>query len=120
MLIKKIKTDFVHEDERGTLVQLVRRGYSQVNVITSKQGVCRGGHYHRYNTEAFYIIEGKCKVTATKDCEEESVVFTKGDFFCIAPCVLHSFLFIEDSVLVSMYSLGVELDDNTKDIFFYN
>ena len=30
---------------------------------------------------------------------------------------MHSFNFLEDTVLVSMYSYGVELEDGTKDIF---
>ena len=60
MLIERLNTDFEHKDDRGTLVQLVRKGYSQINVITSKSGVFRGGHFHKLNTEAFYIIEGKC------------------------------------------------------------
>ena len=64
MLIERIEKDFEYVDDRGTLTQLVRKGYSQINIVTSKGGVFRGGHYHRLNTEAYYIIKGKCKVTA--------------------------------------------------------
>lgn len=117
MLIENLKTDFEHTDERGTLTQLVRRGYSQVNVITSKGGVSRGGHYHKLNTEAFYIIKGKCKVVARKDGEEESFEFGAGDFFRIMPYAFHDFYYIEDTTLVSMYSLGVELDNGSMDSF---
>lgn len=117
MLIEKIKLDFEHSDERGSLTQLTRRGYSQVNVVMSKSGVFRGGHYHKLNTEAYYIIQGKCKVTAYKGEERESRVFTSGDFFRIGPYVTHDFDYVEDSILVTMYSLGVELDNGEKDSF---
>ncbi|MCI8320707.1 MAG: cupin domain-containing protein [Lachnospiraceae bacterium] len=117
MLIERLNTDFEHKDDRGTLVQLVRKGYSQINVITSKSGVFRGGHFHKLNTEAFYIIEGKCIVTARKDGAEERQEFSAGDFFRVGPYVSHDFDYVEDTVLVSMYSLGVELDDGKMDSF---
>ena len=116
-LLKKIKVDFSHSDDRGLLVQLTSKGYSQVNVITSATGVFRGGHYHKWNTEAFYIVSGRCVVTASKNGSVEKAEFKAGDFFCIAPYVLHDFQYMEDTVIVSMYSLGVVLDDNTMDIF---
>lgn len=116
MLIERIKPDYEHRDERGTLIQLVRQGYSQFNVVTSKAGVLRGGHYHRYNTEAYYVIQGKCRVTAYKDDKRESSIFGAGDFFRIGPYVTHDFDYIEDSVLVTMYSLGVELGNGRMDM----
>lgn len=119
MLIERIKPDYEHIDGRGTLIQLVRRGYSQFNVVTSKGGVFRGGHYHKLNTEAYYIIKGKCKVTAKKDGEEESNVFETGDFFRIGPYISHDFEYLEDSILVTMYSLGVEVDGETMDSYVY-
>ena len=117
MLIEKLKTDFEFQDERGTLTHLVRRGYSQVNVITSKGGMLRGGHYHKLNTEAFYIVSGSCKVMAYKGEEKEEFEFKAGDFFRVSPYVFHEFYYYEDTLLVSMYSLGVELDDGTKDTY---
>lgn len=116
-LIKQRKTDFNFEDKRGTLVQLVRRGFSQINVISSVAGASRGGHFHKMNTEAFYIIDGKCRVFAALDGRKEEKEFTAGDFFQIAPYVRHSFQFLEDTILVSMYSLGVELQEGLVDIY---
>lgn len=116
-LIDVLTPDFKHEDDRGTLTQLVRRGYSQINVVTSKAGVFRGGHFHKLNTEAYYIIKGSCRVTAYRDRQKESVVFKEGEFFRIGPYVVHDFDYLEDSILVTMYSLGIELDDETKDSY---
>lgn len=117
MLIERINVDFEHRDDRGTLTQLVHRGYSQINVVTSRGGIFRGGHYHKYNTEAYYIIKGKCRVTARCGEEAESDVFVAGDFFRIGPYISHDFDYMEDSILVTMYSLGVEMDDGKMDSY---
>ena len=112
-MLKIIQTDFEFTDERGTLVQLIHEGYRQVNVITSKKGVVRGGHYHKQNEEAFYVVSGLLEV----DVNGETARFGTGDFFGIEAYDMHSFRFLEDTVLVSMYSGGVELPDGTKDIY---
>jgi len=41
MLIENVKPDFEFKDEQGSPVQLVREGYWQFNVITSKKGGVR-------------------------------------------------------------------------------
>jgi quercetin dioxygenase-like cupin family protein len=112
-MIEILKPDFEHSDERGTLTQLVSGGYTQINVIFTRKGSIRGRmHYHRENYEAFYLISGKLRLKTSENfCE-----FTRGDMFRIPPNVGHSFEFLDDTLLVSMYSLGVELADGTRDI----
>lgn len=44
-----MRPDFIHEDERGSLVQLLHDGWRQVNIIFSKDNTVRGGHYHKKN-----------------------------------------------------------------------
>ena len=117
MLVEIIQPDFQFDDDRGSLVQLIRDGYKQVNVITSTKNVERGNHYHKENIEAFYIISGKFELKLKKDNIEETYVFSEGDMFRIQPYVIHSFYYLEDTTLVSMYSKGVEKDDGTKDIY---
>ena len=119
MLIETLNADFEHNDERGSIIQLIKRGYSQINVITSKAGAIRGGHYHIYNTEAFYIIKGQCRITATTRNEREVKSFKTGDFFRIKPYVFHNFEYIEDSIIISMYSLGIELDNGKMDSYVF-
>ena len=115
-MIKIIKPDFVFEDERGTLTQLVHGGYNQINVVTSKAGVERGNHYHALNREGFYVVEGRFSLDASLDGKSESYEFKKGDMFIIEPNVMHRFVYLEDTVLVAFYDKGVELTDGTKDI----
>ncbi len=112
-MLKVIKTDFEFTDDRGTITQLVHTGYRQVNVITSKKGVLRGGHYHKENEEAFYIISGELEISVNGQRQ----LFHAGDFFGIEKNDLHSFRFLQDTTLVSMYSSGVEMPDGSKDIF---
>ena len=112
-MLKELKVDFDFQDDRGSIVQLIHDGYKQINVISTKKGVMRGGHYHKYNSEAFYIISG----ALTIEVNGVSKTFKSGDFFSIDANDMHSFYFLEDTLLVSMYSDGVELEDGTKDIF---
>lgn len=119
-LINILKPDFIFEDERGKLVQLVREGYAQFNIITSAKGVTRGGHYHLKNHEAFYVVQGKIslEVLNTKNPQKREIyIFEGGDMFEIPPLILHSFVFEESTILAGLYDKGVELADGTKDIF---
>lgn len=118
MLAEFIKADFEFGDERGSLVQLVHGGWKQVNYITSVAGAFRGGHYHRKNREAFYIVSGgfELQLKDLESGEEQTCNIKKGDFFIIAPNVVHSFKYTEDTALISLYDNGVELPDGTKDI----
>lgn len=117
MLIELIQPDFTFQDQRGTLTQLVRSGFHQVNVIESKAGALRGGHYHQVNREAFYIIHGIVTFTARQSGQKEIQTFSEGDMFLVPAGVSHSFLFQTDTLLVSLYDQGVELADGSKDIF---
>lgn len=76
-------------------------------------------HYHKKNIEAFYIVSGKvkykCKSVFSKENEEEKE-FTEGAFWSVKPYVGHDFYFLKDTILVSMYSMGVDLSNGTRDI----
>ena len=117
MLIEYTKPDFVFENEAGSLKQLVHDGWKQFNVITSVGGAVRGKHYHKYNNEGFYIIQGSFKLIVWKDDIREEYEIKAGDMFFIPPYVFHTFEYHEDTVLVSMYSNGVELSETEKDIW---
>lgn len=115
-MIEIIKPDFIFEDERGAIIQLVHEGWKQINVAVSKAGFERGNHFHRLNREGFYVVEGSFTLEAKLDSRNETYEFGKGDMFIINPNVIHRFVYHEDSVLVAFYDSGVELPDGTKDI----
>lgn len=108
--------DFFHEDEKGRLLQLVHEGFGQFNVITSKAGVSRGGHYHKDTEEAFFIIDGTMKVRLYLGEKAETVTLTKNDFFVIHPFVTHYMDFPEGCMMIAMYTTPVEREDGSKDI----
>lgn len=117
MLITYLKPDFVFKNDAGSLKQLVHDGWKQINIITSHPGSTRGGHYHKYNREGFYVAEGRFLLTVWKDDEREIYEMRRGDMFLIPPYVFHTFEYYEETLLVSMYSDGVELSDTEKDIW---
>ncbi len=116
-LITVLTPDFFFPDERGTLTQIARGGYSQINAIYTKKGAVRGNrHYHRTTKEAFYIIRGSVRVTVWRDGETESAVFGDGDYFRIDEYTAHTFEYLADTYLVVLYTVPVEKEDGTKDI----
>lgn len=117
MLISILEPNFEHMDERGGLIQLVREGYRQVNYVYSKGGSVRGGHYHKLNTELFYIIRGRLELQLERNDEKEVYTFADRDMFLIPPEVKHTFKYLEDTELISMYDRGVEIGEEEKDIF---
>ena len=117
MLIEYLKPDFVFENEVGSLKQLVHDGWKQVNVITSHAGSVRGGHYHKYNDEGFYVIDGRFTLTLWRDDIRETYEMKCGDMFLVPPFVFHTFEYTKDTTLISMYSHGVELSETEKDIW---
>jgi len=117
MLIRMLQPDFIYSDARGNLTQLCRSGYTQINVVTSIGGSFRGGHYHKKCSEAFFVVKGSFDLLVSKDDLKEKYTFRENDMFLVPPFIVHSFDFINDTVLVAMYDTGVELSDGTKDIF---
>jgi dTDP-4-dehydrorhamnose 3,5-epimerase-like enzyme len=117
MLVEIVKPDFKFSNDVGQLTQLVHEGWNQINVIHSKKDGIRGGHFHKQNREAFYIISGKLQLELSCGNVIEEYEFGQEDMFVISPFQLHSFKFLEDTVMVSMYDLGVELKDGNKDIY---
>ena len=81
-MFQLLEPDFSHEDTRGKLAQLAHCGYRQINVVYSKAGTIRGGHYHKKNVEAFYVVSGMCEVCFQTEDTRETQTFTAGQFFC--------------------------------------
>lgn len=112
-LIEFLEPDFEFGDDRGSLTQLFRSGWSQVNYIHSCKDSFRGGHYHQLNNELFYVIDGEFELQL-KSIDSDvaaSYTITKGKMFKILSRVSHSFTFKTDCMLISAYDNGVELDD---------
>lgn len=117
-LIEILSPDFTFADNRGTLTQICHKGYNQVNAVFTKKDAVRGRmHYHRENTETFFIIQGQCRVTVKYGDQTESYIFSSGDMFTIPKSVRHDFLYTQDTYLVGMYDGCVEKEDGKMDIY---
>lgn len=116
-LIEILQPDFTFTDDRGTLTQIVHEGYSQINAVFTRAGKIRGNfHYHEHTKELFYIIKGKISFTAKYNGITEEYTFSDGDMFMVNENVRHTFLYLEDTYLVGLYTTPVENSDGTKDI----
>ena len=87
MLVNFLKADFEFKNECGKLIQLVHDGWKQFNIIESKAGSVRGNHYHKYNSEAFYVISGSFNLTVWQGDVKESYSISSGMFFSISPVI---------------------------------
>ena len=117
-LLQIIQPDFSFTDARGTLAQLAHENVAQVNAVFTKKGAVRGNlHYHKQTKESFYILSGKVRVIVSDGDAREEYVFSSGDAFRIPENVRHTFEYLEDTTLVTLYSARVELPDGTKDIY---
>ena len=115
--IKFVEPEFIYHDDRGFLAQLFsKKKWSQVNFIKSNANSIRGNHYHQVNRELFYVIDGSFFLTL--EIENQKVVYNmaKGDMFIIEAEVKHSFEYITETLLISMYDNGVELENGKLDL----
>ena len=116
-MIELLAPEFMHSDERGKLIQLVSSGYNQVNVLYNKTGTQRGGHCHKINYEAFYVISGSVEVVTYCGMEQRQDTFIEGSFFLLKPYMKHCLRFPENCVLIALYDKGIELENGKKDIY---
>lgn len=116
-LYQKLAADFMFADSRGSLTQLIHEGYQQVNLLESRKGSVRGGHYHKDSSEAFFVVNGSVDVTLKKGSSQEIVKFKRNDFFLIEPGTTHAMSFCEDCTLIALYDVPIEKSDGTKDIY---
>ena len=119
-MINIVRPDFEYSDDRGSLIQLVHKDFEQFNIIKTKKGVCRGGHYHKNSIERFYIISGRLELHVSKNNTNKKYILKKDDYFEVSPYTIHSMYFLEDCIMISMYNKCVEYSDGTKDIFESN
>lgn len=115
--IKFINPDFIHSDDRGTLVQLCSQNkWGQVNYIKSLKKSFRGNHFHDINKELFYVISGKFDLILELNQTKYVYEIIEKDMFIIEPKVTHSFNYKDDTLLITMYDKGVQLENGIMDI----
>lgn len=98
----RIKTLRVIPDERGRLMEILRRDdeiftkFGQIYITTAYPGVIKAWHYHRIQTDNLVAIAGMAKV-ALYDAREKSPTYRKVEEYFIG---VHSPLLIQIPPLV--------------------
>ena len=86
----------------------------------SKKGSIRGGHFHQYTRELFYILKGKIeiKIQEVKNKklfgEQRIINVNPNDIFLIEPNYIHTFKIIEDAEWINV--LSKKIDKKNPDI----
>lgn len=112
-VIKFIKHYFESKDSRGSITGLINSGsWQEINVIESKAGITRGGHYHRNTVEAFIILAGKIEIELRDLAgNTEKLTVKKNDVFIIPVNTVHSFHCITNSKWINMLSIKHDPDN---------
>ena len=89
-------------DARGSFQGILNTGnWREVNVVYTKAGQIRGGHFHQHTSEVIFILSGRAEVLLTpcEDLSKRIVLMLKaGEGIRIPPMVAHDFNYLEDSM----------------------
>src|SRR3989338_357202 len=119
--ISKLKP--VHLDERGEIWDLLNEKVEHVGFLTSKKGSLRGNHYFKTSKRYAYIWEGKYKIAfahADKPDEIEEIILDKGHLIEISPNIIHTFVAMEDSILLGLDTTSRANDGYDKEMVRIN
>ena len=108
------------QDERGRFLGITNSGpWNEINMLESRAGAVRGGHYHKHTTEAFYIICGKIEIEIRNLDNNTIEVFSakQDDVFIIEPMEIHTFKILTDSKWINMLSSSMDQTNGPIDIF---
>ena len=65
------------EDNRGSFEELYKsKRYGQISENIAFPGITKGGHYHTYKKEIFYVVKGECEIKQ-RSIKTNEVIFDK-------------------------------------------
>jgi dTDP-4-dehydrorhamnose 3,5-epimerase len=108
----------VNVDERGEIWDLLNETVGHVGMLVCKKGSVRGNHYFKKSKRYMFVLSGKFEVVLAKPETPDKIEkgdLEKGDLIEISPRIVHTFIALEDSVIVGMGTLsrankGYEVD----------
>lgn len=121
MVVERLRHfEAAQRDERGWILNVLETEIKHVSVIFSKKGAVRGNHFHKVDTQYLYVVSGGFESRSTDVITGQTRVITAvpGDLVKTPPKVAHTETFIEDTVLVAMYTTPREAID-FSDTFKY-
>lgn len=116
------------EDERGFLKKVFKKSFFDINnkveevyVLYSYKGSVRGNHYHKVNTECFFIISGTAKVAIqnikTGHYNEMEIDCKDNILIIVHPFIAHAFKNEKDEELIILAIATKEYDPMEKDTY---
>ena len=81
--MESLKPEFISDDGRRKLTQLVTAPIAQVNSYHAKKGAILGNHFHKETTEYFYVTKGTILYNSKR-------VLNRGDLFVVRPLEIHT------------------------------
>jgi dTDP-4-dehydrorhamnose 3,5-epimerase-like enzyme len=103
----------VVKDDRGTLFEVSKGEWQQINMLVSRAGSVRGNHYHKTLSELFFVVVGRISVTIenVETGATEAFVVNEGEGFCVKAFEAHSLRFETDTKLISAYDRPFDAGD---------
>ena len=103
------------EDARGKIL-VFRLGSSQINMIMTKKGFSRGGHFHKTDT-SHELVSGRIEYREEDPISgsgEKVEIFDAPAIISVAAGMAHIVTALEDSVMVEMFDDGYEATNYPK------
>jgi UDP-2-acetamido-2,6-beta-L-arabino-hexul-4-ose reductase len=112
-----------HEDERGTLTELIKSKYfGQIFVSTTKPGITRGNHYHHTKVEKFIVIKGRAVINFRQIQSDKILSYeVSGDPIAIVDIptgYTHEITNVGEDELVVLFWSDEVFDKNNPDTVF--
>jgi UDP-2-acetamido-2,6-beta-L-arabino-hexul-4-ose reductase len=103
----------INSDDRGVFHGITNKyTWGEINFIETNDGVERGGHYHKFTKELFYILEGEIEVSVCHlvTGEKHHFVANQDMVFIIDPYEIHTFKTVTDAKWINMLSHKLDLE----------
>lgn len=114
--MKLINHFYNKTDLRGRLIGILRTSVKEINLVETKQGVIRGGHYHKITIEYLFFVLGKARVWATS-LDGKIIgdrIMAPGEVIMLEPGEVHFVEALENCIWFN--ALNLEIDDRAPDI----
>lgn len=109
-------------DDRGFFEELYKsKKYGQISLNMSYPHITKGGHYHTYKKELFYVVKGKCEIIqeSVKDNKKIVDIVSADDkkIINILPNYIHSITNIGDNNSLTLMWISEIFDKNNPDTY---
>ena len=109
-----MKFEKEHEDTRGKIV-FYSQDKMKINLIETKSGFARGGHYHKYEQDHI-LISGQVEVRFydISTNQETIKIFKAPSIIHIKKNIAHLFIALEDSIFIETSHSEYEVTNFSK------